>query len=205
MNRLLPLLLCCSIACSPDEKDDDNGDNGGTTSGTTDDGDTGDTGDTGTTDDPPPPDPWVEYYYVESVIDVDNGSFIFEETYWASRSIHPENHLITERFVAEADGTETGVVLTVNAELDGFSLDINGGEYTGAGNLYGDAWDWSSWDSISNATDGTSVHSTDTRTATGITSAKVGFGTEGLPEWEMDEVLTEVTEADFEAGLAAID
>lgn len=201
MHRWSAVIVCLSLACTPsDDGGDDpaakSGDTG--TGGTTDDG-----GDDGTTDDPEPQ-PVDEYYYAESVIDVDNGSFVFEETYWVHRSVVPADATITEVFVAEADGTETTTVLTVSADATSFELEINDGEYTGAGNLYGDAWAWTHWDSISMASDGSSVHSEDARTDTGIVAHKVGFGTDGLQEWELDEVLTEVSEADWQAGLDAL-
>ncbi len=196
MKRLVFCIVPLFVACSGKDAEETSTTNSTTgTPGTT-------TEDTGDTDTLPPPS--VQYYYAESVIDVDNGRYVFEETYWVRRELEPEPSTITEEFVAIADGTHTLTLLTVDAALGKFTLTINDGEYTGAGNLYGDPWAWTSWDSISTASDGSAVHSTDMVTSTGIASQKVGFGTDGLQEWTIEEVLTTVTAEEWQAGIDAV-
>ena len=147
------------------------------------------------------PDPWTEFYAVES--DIDAGGFSFQERYWARRSVDPAASTIDEEFIAAADGTLTTTVLTVDAAAGTFSLVINDGEYTGEGTLYGEAWAWTSWESRSTATDGTYVLSEDAVTSTGIEASKVGYSTADEPEWTLTEVLTTISEADWQAGVDA--
>lgn len=148
------------------------------------------------------PEPWSEYYRVESHIEA--GGFAFDESYWARRDLDPDAGTITEWFVATADGTETWTTLQVDAEAGTFTLVINDGEYTGAGTLEGEAWAWTAWASRSEMSDGSYVLSEDAVTATGIHADKEGFAADGTPEWTLREDLTTVDESTWEQGLADI-
>jgi hypothetical protein len=161
-----------------------------------------DADESGDTDGDTPPEPWSEFYSVESHIEA--GGFAFDETYWARRDLDPGAGTITELFVATADGTETWTVLQIDADAGTFTLDINEGEYTGEGTLDGEPWAWTAWSSRSEMSDGSYVESEDAVTATGIHADKQGFAADGTPEWTLTEDLTTVDEDAYEAGLAAI-
>ena len=149
------------------------------------------------------PDPWTEHYRVETLIEA--GGYAFEERYWARRDLDPVAGTITERFVAEADGTETLTLLQVDADAGTFSLDINAGEYTGAGTLVGEPWDWTAWSSRAEASDGSYALSEDAVTETGIHTDKEGFSADGTPEWTLTEDLFLVDEETHDEALSALD
>lgn len=149
------------------------------------------------------PDAWVEHYRAESLITTTSG-FEFEEEYLVRRSLDPAASTIDEEFVATADGTETGVHFEVDAAAGSFTLSFSDESYSGTGNLYGEAWAWTGWDSHSVATDGSWVDSTDTKDAAGIRSSKVGYSAEGEQEWTLVEDLSPLTEEEWQAAMDAL-
>jgi hypothetical protein len=180
---LPPLMLALLTGCAAPRTDD-------TATG----------GDTGASDALPAA--WTEYYRVESHIEA--AGFEFDESYWARRVVDPAAATIDERFVEVTEGVVTQTDIVVDADAGTFSLDINDGEYTGAGTLHGAAWAWTSWESRSETSDGSYVLSEDTVTATGLRADKVGYSAEGEAEWTLTETLTSVDEAEWQAGMDAL-
>jgi hypothetical protein len=184
LSCIAPLLfsLLCACTAPADDKQAD---------------DTGQPADTGAA-----LEAWAEFYWVEGHIEA--GGFAFDESYWARRDVDPGAGTITEVFVATADGTTTLTNILVDAEAGTFTLDINGGEYTGEGALVGEAWAWSSWSSRSVAADGSYVLSEDEMSGGDIHAEKEGFSVDDAPEWTLVEDLSAVSEAEHAAGLAEL-
>lgn len=179
----LPWLVACSTPSSEADEPSGEGGSGGAA--------------------PSLPEPSTAYYSVESTIVV--GTLVIDETYVARRHLDPTAGTIDELFTALADGTETDTDLVVDADAASFTLTINAGEFVGEGQFTeGDAWAWTAWTSTSTGTDGTRVVSTDTVTATGISASKEGFNTDGELEWTLDEELTTISQAEYQAALDAL-
>ena len=127
-----------------------------------------------------------------------NGNFWIEPYHFHAQGLGRIGHL-------HADGTETDTDLVVDTDAASFTLTINAGEFVGEGQFTeGDAWAWTAWTSTSTGTDGTRVVSTDTVTATGISASKEGFNTDGELEWTLDEELTTISQAEYQAALDAL-
>ena len=148
------------------------------------------------------PEAWIEYYRADSLISA--GGFEFDEEYLVRRFMDPPAGTILEEFVATADSTLTEVEFVVDADAGTFELHFSDDSYEGTGNLYGEAWAWTSWDSHSVATDGSWVDSEDSVTDGAIHAEKTGFSPEGEQEWTLVEDLAPLTEEQWTEATAEL-
>jgi hypothetical protein len=174
--KILPLVCMFTLACS----------------GNTDDGNDSGTPETG-------PSESTEYYEVTGE-GLWEGTYPFDLHMVALRILQPETSTIFEQFT-DLDEEEQSFELTADVDLESniFTFAYDDGSYEGSGVLIGDAWDWHAWESTSVATDGSSVVSQDTKDENGIIAYKTGYDADGQEQWTMEEVLTPITEEEWQA------
>lgn len=144
--------------------------------------------------------PSVAYYSADSVIETTSG-FGFDESYIVRRFLDPTTATLREEFIATADGTAVEVYFDVDVASGTFALTFSDDSYVGTGNLHGDAWDWTSWDSHSVAADGSWVDSDDARDSSGaIHAEKAGFSPDGDEEWTLVEDLSPIDESEWQSA-----
>lgn len=140
----------------------------------------------------------TEYYEVNAD-GLWEGSWEFTSHMAARRILQPSESTIHEQFVDLDEGDIHEVTLDVDLDTSTFTLTYEDGSYEGTGVLHGDAWDWHAWESTSIAPDGSSVVSEDTMDENGIIANKTGYDADGQEQWTMLEVLTPITEEQWEA------
>lgn len=146
------------------------------------------------------PEDIVEYYEVTGS-GLWQGSYPYETHMVALRVLQPSTSTIFEHFIGlgEEAGESYEGTAQVDLETQAFTMTLTypDGSYEGTGVLYGDAWDWHSWESETIGTDGTRVVSEDTKDDSGIIANKTGYDVDGEEEWTMEEVLTPITEEEW--------
>jgi len=142
----------------------------------------------------------TEYYEVTGE-GLWEGSYPFESHMLARRILQPNTSTIFEQFIGLGEETAESYELIADVDLENstFTFTYDDGSYEGTGVLIGDAWDWHAWESTSFATDGTSVVSQDTKDENGIIATKIGYDADGQEQWTMEEVLTPITEEEWQA------
>jgi hypothetical protein len=190
MNRRLLLsllalgLLFALPACDASDDDDASGDD--------DDSSGGALGDT------------VEYYFGSSTAFGLSKDWSFTTTYLVRRSLFPTESRMTEELFNTEQGTGFSVDLDVDVPANTFTLTFDDESYTGSGTLVGSPWAWTEWASLSTATDGSTVESTDTLTAQYLTVSKLGRDPSGEPEWSAGESYAVIGEAEWQERFDAL-
>ncbi len=137
----------------------------------------------------------IEYY--EGTSEGMAGMYAFEGHDVARRTLQRESSSIVERFYDLVDGNIYEVQMDIDLETQTFTLAFTDGSYEGTGQLYGDAWDWHAWESVSVAPNGDTVVSEDTKDDSGIVATKICTGADGQEKWRMEEVLVPISETEW--------
>ena len=146
----------------------------------------------------------VEYYLGSSSVFGLSEDWSFTTTYLVRRSLFPAESRITEELFDTEEGTVVSVELDVDEPMNTFTLTFDDESYTGSGTLSGSPWAWTGWESLSTATDGSTVESTDTLTAQYLTVSKLGRDPSGQPEWSAGESFAVIEEAEWQERFDAL-
>ena len=145
----------------------------------------------------------TEYYTAQSLITLYNG-VEFEESYIVQRVIDLQNASIEENFISTIDGTSIFVNIQADIATQIFTLSFSDESYTGEGTFEGEGMRWTSWQSISNHTDGSYVLSSDQKEGEDIKTQKEGYGEDDALQWTLDEHLISITEEEYEQKLSTL-
>lgn len=146
-----------------------------------------------------------EYYQASTVIVLEESGMQFDEGYWIRRTHNEINSEILEEFFSSIDGTLTMVTFDVDVEKQSFTLLFSDENLTGTGSFVGEGLLWSSWESTSTHTDGTSVFSEDSKDGQGhIYSSKIGYSVDGAVDWRLDEEWTPIAQEVFDQEVEAL-
>ncbi len=144
-----------------------------------------------------------EYYTAQSLITLYNG-VEFEEFYIVQRMVDHQNASIEENFISTIDGTSTFVNIQADIANQTFELSFSDDSYTGEGTFEGEGMMWTSWQSVSNHTDGSYVLSSDLKDGDDIKTQKEGYGEDDALQWSLDEHLQSISEEEYEQELSTI-
>ncbi|GDX81097.1 hypothetical protein LBMAG42_29080 [Deltaproteobacteria bacterium] len=201
------MIFVALFACAPDAIDSaDSATDSATDSAADTATDTGDSADTGAV---------ATHYFGESQGQTPDGSYVAEpEAILFIRTLDPVASTITEEVWVEGRPKWTHYLLVheVDAAAGTFTsewvtadgtLDVVGGYDAG------EAWAWTAWHSTSTYRDGTYagtvVTSQDSVDGAGVATAhKDVYDGDGTHSWQIVEVITPTTEAEFTAALAEI-
>ncbi len=123
----------------------------------------------------------------------------------ARRTLSPASSTMTETFIKLGTASNTVYDLTMEVDVDTntFTGEMlgEGVHYTSTGTLFGEAWDWHGWESVSTnmiSTDDTqTIESDDAKDEDGVVANKTGYDASGQPIWTSEEVLTPITEEEW--------
>ena len=145
----------------------------------------------------------TEYYTAQSLITLYNG-VEFEESYIVQRVIDLQNASIEENFISTIDGTSIFVNIQADIATQTFELSFSDESYTGEGTFEGEGMMWTSWQSVSNHTDGSYVLSSDLKEGDDIKTQKEGYGEDDALQWSLDEHLQSISEEEYEQELSTL-
>ena len=145
----------------------------------------------------------TEYYTAQSLITLYNG-VEFEESYIVQRMVDHQNASIEENFISTIDGTSIFVNIQADIANQTFELSFSNDSYTGEGTFEGQGMMWTSWQSVSNHTDGSYVLSSDLKEGDDIKTQKEGYGEDDALQWTLDEHLQSISEEEYEQELLAL-
>ena len=145
----------------------------------------------------------TEYYTAQSLITLYNG-VEFEESYIVQRVVDHQNASIEEDFISTIDGTSIFVNIQADVATQTFELSFSDESYTGEGTYEGEEMMWTSWQSVSNHTDGSYVLSSDLKEGDDIKTQKEGYGEDDALQWSLDEHLISISEEEYEQKLSTL-
>ena len=145
----------------------------------------------------------TEYYTAQSLITLYNG-VEFEESYIVQRMVDHQNASIEENFISTIDGTSIFVNIQADIANQTFELSFSDDSYTGEGTFEGQGMMWTSWQSVSNHTDGSYVLSSDLKEGDDIKTQKEGYGEDDALQWTLYEHLQSISEEEYEQELLAL-
>ena len=145
----------------------------------------------------------TEYYTAQSLITLYNG-VEFEESYIVQRVVDHQNASIEEDFVSTIDGTSIFVNIQADIATQSFTLSFSDESYMGEGTFEGEGMMWTSWQSVSNHTDGSYVLSLDKKEGDDIKTQKEGYGEDDALQWTLDEHLISISEEEYEQELSTL-
>ena len=145
----------------------------------------------------------TEYYTAQSLITLYSG-VEFEESYIVQRVVDHQNASIEEDFVSTIDGTSIFVNIQADIATQTFELSFSDDSYTGEGTFEGEGMMWTSWQSVSNHTDGSYVLSSDQKEGDDIKTQKEGYGEDDSLQWTLDEHLISISEEEYEQELSTL-
>ena len=145
----------------------------------------------------------TEYYTAQSLITLYNG-VEFQESYIVQRVVDHQNASIEEDFISTIDGTSIFVNIQADVATQTFELSFSDESYTGEGTYEGEEMMWTSWQSVSNHTDGSYVLSSDLKEGDDIKTQKEGYGEDDALQWSLDEHLISISEEEYEEKLSTL-
>ena len=145
----------------------------------------------------------TEYYTAQSLITLYNG-VEFQESYIVQRVVDHQNASIEEDFISTIDGTSIFVNIQADVATQTFELSFSDESYTGEGTYEGEEMMWTSWQSVSNHTDGSYVLSSDLKEGDDIKTQKEGYGEDDALQWSLDEHLISISEEEYEQKLSTL-
>jgi len=138
----------------------------------------------------------VEYYEVTG--NGASGAFQFNVHMAGRRTLKPSEKTILETFEDLDNGDVHDLTIRVDLEENTFSMTYDDGSYEGTGTLYGEAWNWHAWESVSFGVSGERIESVDEKDENGIVADKVGYNADGEEEWHMREILTPISKEEWQ-------